>query len=153
MITIEYNNKAQIADLVLNECGNLQDDLETTLETAVLISLFTEARDEDLEIDEVGEPLLGTYKGGWWGDSFSDFPWGSKLWRLKRSVLSVTTLQRARKFAADSLEWMINDNVATSIEVESFRGGQGLLCLRISILTPGNDSPFIQLWKVKLDAL
>lgn len=152
MIRLRYpNDDTQIADLVRDDDRNLEDNDEFALETATLISLFTDRRDED-QADSVLP--ADTYLGGWWGDSYSDEPWGSKLWTLKTHVLSNTTLEKAKTFAYDALKWMIEDKVASSIEVFAERGQRrGLLLLTVSIFRPNAKSPFERLWEVNLDGI
>ena len=156
MIRIVYDNETQEGDLIRKLLNgnerNFQDDDDTALETAVTISLFTEARADENEIDSLSDISVGEYRGGWWADSFSDQNWGSKLWTLKRQVLSNTTLQRARRYAIEALNWMIDDNVASTIDVTATRQGE-LLCLQVDITRPGSDSLFSRLWEVRLNAL
>ena len=103
-------------------------DSDDGLETAVIISLFTDrrARDDD-ELPDPNNPD----KRGWWGDLVSeveDDQIGSRLWLLERSKTMPDILVKAKEYAEEALQWMILDNVAKKIEVEVERQG-----------TPGND--------------
>ena len=86
------------------------------LETAVLISLFT---------DRVANPGDTTSNGnpdprGWWGDnqpSGNTVPIGSRLWLLDRSKHTQKVLQQAQTYAQEALQWMIEDGVCARITV------------------------------------
>ena len=66
---------------------------EAGLDTAILISLFTDARVRDEEL-----PPGHTWRRGWWGDDVEDEPdsTGSKLWTLRRSKATLEVLVQAR---------------------------------------------------------
>lgn len=101
------------ADVMLAGADLLADD---GLETAVLISLFCDARADSA--DELPEP--NGKRRGWWGDQFSDARGdrtGSKLWLLWRAKRTAETLERARQYCVDALQWMIADGVAASVTV------------------------------------
>lgn len=94
---------------------------EDGLETAVLMSLFTDRRAsiEDFLPDPSNLDLHG-----WWGDQITDSPGdeiGSKLWLLSRSKTDQETLIRAESYITEALEWLIEDEVAVSTDVEVFR--------------------------------
>lgn len=106
------------------------EDLESDdgLETAVIISLFTDRRARD--DDELPDPN-NLDKRGWWGDlvaEVEDDQIGSRLWLLERSKTMPDILVKAKEYAEEALQWMILDNAAMKIEVEAERQG-----------TEGND--------------
>ncbi len=108
------------------EDGDLESD--DGLETAVIISLFTDrrARDDD-ELPDPNNPD----RRGWWGDlvaEVADDQIGSRLWLLERSKTTPDVLVKAKEYAEEALSWMIEDDVAKKIEVEVERQG-----------TEGND--------------
>lgn len=132
MIKLEYDNVTQLADIVIDEdTGNIA--IDEGLETAVLISLFTERRAsvEDLPVDELD-------RNGWWGDTYAeeagDFI-GSRLWLLRRGKATADTLGRAREYAKEALEWLIEDGIAEDVEVEAFWQGF-VLMLTVKIKRP-----------------
>jgi phage gp46-like protein len=99
------------------------------LETAVLISLFTDRRArEDDELPDLSNPD----RRGWWGDLGSPEvegdQIGSRLWLLCREKTQESVLVRAKKYTEEALSWMIEDGVAKSVIVETERQG-----------TPGTD--------------
>lgn len=83
------------------------------LETAVLISLFT---DERITEDEL--PGGEISKRGYWGDLFEDDKIGSKIWLYDRKSVSLETLTNLEKAAEAALNWLILDGVAKKIEIE-----------------------------------
>lgn len=86
---------------------------------AVVISLFTWRRAKP------DDPHEGV-RWGWWGDGLDDQPndrIGSRLWLLAREKLTLKTRNRAREYAQEALQWLLDDRVATSIVVTTERGG------------------------------
>jgi|SRR6187431_2281472 len=128
--------------------------VDESLQTRVLISLLTWARaDPD---DPIPDPAD---LKGWWGDSYPDVEGrkiGSKLWVVQNMPASAATLQLARKYAEESLDWMIEDGLADSISVDEleiqYRPGIGyVLDGRIGIQRPGDPAlAFVQIWHVTL---
>jgi|SRR5471030_222887 len=105
-ITTLWNAEQSIGDWV-EASGDLQqgDDLET----AILISLFTDRRARD------DDPFDGNDRRGWWGDSGEENPIGSRLWLLKRQKLTIATANKAEDYAKEALQWLISDGVVASI--------------------------------------
>lgn len=90
--------------------GDMDTDPQRELATAVITSIFSWARSG-------GEK-------GWWGDSWPNVAndqWGSTLWTLRREKLTQQTLNRAKQIVENSLAWMIEDQVATRVEVQVTR--------------------------------
>lgn len=128
-IALMWNSEEMTADVQV-----LGADLVTTddIETAVIISLFTDRRaPDDIELPE------GADRGGWWGDSYPDVEGdelGSLLWLLKREMQTPGTLERARKYAREALDWMIADEVARQVTVVATYPERGWMLLSIEIL-------------------
>lgn len=88
------------------------DDLtqEDTLETAVMLSLYTDRRD-----DESGDR-------GWWGDCVADHVgdrFGSRLWLLDRAKRSAQTLTLVEEYAREATAWLVEDKAAQSVTVSA----------------------------------
>ncbi|MBB4863358.1 phage gp46-like protein [Pseudomonas nitritireducens] len=83
------------------------------LATAVLISLFTDRRANDEDIPPDGSDD----RRGWWGDLDQPVPIGSRLWLLDRSKLVQDVANTARNYCLEALKWMLDDQVAASIQV------------------------------------
>ncbi|AJI81211.1 TPA: phage GP46 family protein [Yersinia enterocolitica] len=79
------------------------------LETAILISLFTDrlARSDDA--------IDGDDRRGWWGDTGSEYPIGSRLWLLRREKLTTKVALKAEDYANEALAWLLDDGVVTAI--------------------------------------
>ena len=148
-ILITWNNEKGVGDITFSD-----NDIETTegLESVTIISLFSDARaaDDDLLPDN----LRGTDKRGFWGDSTSERDSdrvGSKLWLLSRAKTQQEALDIAKKYAEDSLAWMIEEDIAARIDVLAERGGtlSGALRidLRINILRKSGEVVSLQFQK------
>lgn len=106
---------------------------------AVLISLFTWRRAND---DDV-LPTPDGSKMGWWGDSFAAVAGdriGSRLWLLIRETLTPQTIERAREYAEEALAWMIEDNLARSVEVSARRNDLHGLTLNVHLTRPSGEA-------------
>lgn len=113
-IKLIYINDTQIADIEFKDNDLVNED---GLETAVLISVFTDARAAD--DDPLPDALHGD-KRGWWGDKTLNDPndqTGSKLWLLNRSKVTNQVMRKAKRHIENALEWMKDDGIAVKIEV------------------------------------
>lgn len=91
--------------------------LDEGLETAVLVSLFVNAR---ATVEQL--PLGETSLGGFWGDVVTEVEGdatGSLLWLLQREKALDSVAVKARDYARQALQWFIDDNVASSVEVRA----------------------------------
>jgi phage gp46-like protein len=119
-IALVFDPATLTADMAL--AGN---DLATDdgVMTAVVVSLFSDARAEpgDAIPDGTSDPR------GWWADN-ADPPMGgipgrrlgSKLWLLRRAKQTTETLTLAKRYAADALQWMLDDGIATAVTVQTW---------------------------------
>lgn len=123
--------------------GDLEAD--DGLETAVAISLFTDKR---VTTEEV--PAGENSKRGWFGDLFPEVDQdkiGSKLWLLQRSKRTTETLRKFEDYCREALQWLIEDGVSGSINVEASYDTNGHLSCLIDISKPkGRTSRFSLLW-------
>ena len=134
--------------------------MDDGLVTSVLISLFSDQRAAD---DEVLPDPNSTDKRGWWGDlvipEFEGDEIGSKLWLLERASLTQETLNLAIQYAEDSLDWMIQDGIASTITVTAERQGgviDEILAMQISIQKSDGTELALNLsnlWEATIDAL
>lgn len=115
-------------------------DSDDGLETAVIVSLFSDRRahaDDALP--------SGNDRRGWWGDTYPDVAGdkiGSRLWLFSRSKQTTQTLDTARDAARDALTWLVDDGVARSIDVQAYVVRSGVLGLDIAIARA--DKPVAQ---------
>ena len=88
------------------------------LMTAVIISLFTDAgaAGDDVITDGSADPR------GWWGG-----PIGSKLWLRARVKQTPLTLALVKRDIEDALAWLIEDAVASSVDVATEWTRPGML--------------------------
>jgi phage gp46-like protein len=116
---------------------------EEGLETAVVISLFTDRRAAKTDQLPTGE----TDRRGCWQDATlealpagtRDPGIGSMLWLLQREKTMSTVLARAKQYAEQALAWMIEDRIAESITVTAERSGapgSDRMTLRVEIRRP-----------------
>jgi len=121
------------------------------LRTAVIISLFSDRRADDGSTVPAGDGDLR----GWWGDAFSSTQGdriGSRLWLLDRSTITANLSQRAQEYAKEALAWMLEDNVASKIDVSAAVVGRDRLDLTIEITQPQGDSVsfrFAHVWEAE----
>lgn len=113
------------------------------LETAVLISLFADARaTEDMipAIDRDGDLR------GYWGDVRGTAPGdstGSLLWTVRRAKQLTRTLAQVREYAEASLQWMLDDKVADSVTVATSYPLLGWMLLEVFIYRPQSSNPVV----------
>ncbi len=85
------------------------------LETAIIISLLTDARVTPAEL-----PAEHTDRRGWWGDVVDpQDPIGSKLWTLAREKTTNSVVVRAEQYATEALQWMLDDGVVSDVTVRA----------------------------------
>lgn len=129
-LRMTWSNEFGGGDLCVVGADLQADD---TLETAVLISLFTDARVREDEL-----PQGHTWARGWWGSDVGDEPdnVGSKLWTLRRSKATPELLVRARRFCIESLQWMVRDGVAVFVDVQTTYSQPGTMLIFVRIVLP-----------------
>lgn len=98
---------------------------ETTLQTAVLLSLHTDDRDPTIN------PRLEDPRG-WMGMEFLPRVQGSQLWRLQRAPLNEQTRVQAEKYAQAALAWLVDEGFASEATVTASIL-EGVLIFYISI--------------------
>lgn len=109
-VAIVWSPALGTGDIVMAGADLLGDP---TLVTAVLVSLFTDgqAADDDVIPDGSGDPR------GWWGDDYSDYPIGSKLWLRQRSKLTPDVAQAVQDDCLEALAWMQDIGLVAGIDV------------------------------------
>lgn len=130
-LMFDFFNDDMNLDLVVKS-GEIQKD--DSLKSAVLISLFTDARCEKNELP-AGENSLR----GFWGDAIFGESTGSKLWLLNRPKFTNSTLIQAKQYAEDALKWLISDGLAQNIIVDAIYNNKKQMLLNISIFKINNE--------------
>lgn len=118
-IGLKWSTSEFAADFAI-EANDLAQD--SGLETAVLLSLFTDAAYEG--------------QGGWWADAVPAVEGdktGSRLWRHARAKQTPSLASEIEQDVRDALQWMLDDKVAENIDVSAESSGAGILGISISI--------------------
>jgi phage gp46-like protein len=111
------------------------------IEAAVLVSLFTDRRAAP------DDKVLDSDRRGWWGDSYSDRPIGSRMWLLLRSKRTTETLRRARDYIIEALQWLVDDGAAARFDVLTEWTKPGVLGAQITIYrTDGRNLSLSNAW-------
>jgi phage gp46-like protein len=131
-IRTQFVNELMRGEMALEGGLLAQDD---SLETAIILSLFSDrrAKDDDELPDNSGD------RRGWWGDLVPPVEGdqtGSRLWLLRREKNTQDTLNRAREMAEEALQWIIEDGLATKIEVATEAVRREVLGLAIGVTKP-----------------
>lgn len=124
-------------DVVVDGLDLARDD---GLETAVVISLFTDRRATP---EQVPAELPQDDLRGYWGDVRPDVEGdqsGSLLWLLAREKQLPQTLSRAQQYAREALDWMLADRIATRIDVAADYVAMGWMLLTIDIYRPDGSA-------------
>ena len=89
---------------------------EKGLETAIIISLFTDRRANEDDVIPDGS----ANRRGWWADVFPDIEndnIGSRLWLLFREKDMQLVVNRAHDYVVEALQWLIDDGIAKRVDV------------------------------------
>ncbi len=108
------------------------------LETAVLISLFSDARATPDMIPE--EDQDGDLRG-YWGDLETPDSTGSLLWTIRRAKQLTRTLAEAREYCERALKWMIDDKVADRVVVTTEYPQRGWMAIQVDIYRAQSKNP------------
>ena len=130
--TTLWNIAGGYADWSLSGAGLQTGD---DLRTAVLISLFTD-RTAQLD-DEI--PDGSADPRGWWGDTGQAVPIGSRIWLLERAKQTPETLRQARDYAIEALQWLIDDKVVASFDINVEWTRRSVLGMRVVAHKPGGS--------------
>ena len=122
MIELQKDIKMFFNSLFYGEFGDVQIEdgdfiLDGGLETAVLISLFSDAR---VSPDESRDQFNGEIRG-FWAEKLIGFNLGNKVWLLDRSKLTNNVLRLSEQYNKEALQWMIDEGIAARIETVSLK--------------------------------
>lgn len=126
-------------------------DLSTDagLYSAVVISLFTDRRASAGDVP----PGCASDVRGWWGDSYPPSEGdriGSRLWLLGREKSLPDVARKAEQYAAEALQWMIDDGIVARVAVDAQIQDVRTLALSIAMARPSGDVityRFANLWE------
>lgn len=140
-----------VFDLVVQGRDVAGDD---SFGTAVLISLFTDARAQTDELPpEWQDPR------GWWADAMlaenggDARGMGSRLWLLAREKQTQSVMARAEDYARQALQWLIDDGLVAAVDVSVANPKNGILALEVEVthLSPQGVQHSTDRWTVTLD--
>lgn len=123
-------------DIALSGADLASDD---GLDTAVTLSLLLDRRAQPSDgIPDDVDPR------GWWGDTYSAISGdaiGSRLWTLQREKQLSSVARRAHDYAVEALQWLVDDGVASAVNVAATWVARGMLALDVTIERP-TQPPF-----------
>lgn len=141
-LLLKQNSDTKFFDLSIKD-GDFES--VNNFDTSIIVSLFSDKR---ADASEVGSSHL---RRGWWGDLFNDDPTfqsGSKLWLLDQARLTENILNSAIDYARNSLQWLVDDNLADNIQVTGILQENGI---RLNIVIFRGQSKvfnrFFDLWQ------
>ena len=105
------------------------------METSIIIALFT---NRGLALDQL-RTLGLEYNDGWWGDALlpqANDKTGSRLWSLNRYKVTNETLRLTEDYVKESLNFLIEDNVASQLVVNATVDGQSKVNVQIEVIRP-----------------
>lgn len=120
------------------ESGDLLSD--SGLTTSILLSLFVDGRASNDELPD-GE----TDYRGHWTDSDADRH-GSLLWTLRREKITPEVILKAKGYTEKALQWIIDDGIASAVNVTVSRAGLTGIAIKIKI-TKSADKAYSYLWE------
>jgi phage gp46-like protein len=123
--------------------GESLDDIDR----AIYTSLYSDKRVKQSEL-----PPGEHDRRGWWGDTpaLVEVPgdtWGSRLWLAQRAKLTDdpkvdgVRLVQLQRWAADALQWMIDDGMVAALEVIAERLSSTRAALQITTQRSRTDQP------------
>lgn len=117
----------------------IDGDLETgdDLETSILVALFT---DRVLPEDETPPDGSNDHRG-WWADTYTETPVGSRLWTLYRCNISSVSglLQKAKDICNEALAYLVSDSVASSVGVQTSYLAPERLGIAVTVQEPSGS--------------
>ncbi len=136
-IALIFGPGSTTADIAIDAPGLLTDK---DLTTALTVSIYTDRRaNADDNVD------LKDDKGGWFADSFNPIrndKIGSRLWLLKRAKLTNDTLVKAREYVLEATRWLVDDNIASTVNVVCEKLDIQTLGIQVTVQRPQGSQTF-----------
>lgn len=126
-LALTYNPEIGMLDISLDGADLLAED---SLASAVALSLLSDRTAQAHEVD------AGADRRGWWADAYADIAgdaFGSRLWLLGRQKQLPGVVQRARTYITEALQWLVDDGLATGLEVTAFIPRTGWLFVDVKL--------------------
>ena len=131
-VLIRWNNDIGTGGL---RVAGADIELDDGIETAVILSLFTDRR---AEADDL--PAGATDRRGSWGDALDGIERGSHLWLLEREKETPDVPVRAEAFARQALAWMVDDGILAAVAVMAEWVRDGFLGITVNSTLPSGES-------------
>lgn len=109
-------------------------DRDAGLETALLVSLFTDRRATLEQVRAAG--MDESDLRGWWGDEGEEEPIGSHVWLLGRAKVTPETMTQFREYALQAWEWLIQDGAAEAIDAVVERADLEAIRITVTVKRP-----------------
>lgn len=125
---------------------------ETTIKAALLASLMLNRRADPEDILPYGyqgkEGALTDDRQGWVGDILDTKGRlvGSKLWQLDQELATQETLQRARQYMREAVQWSIDDGYVSKLEIEDEQPTPNRFNLNLSFFMINGER-----WQLRFD--
>ena len=128
-----------------------QIEQEDGLETAIWVSLFTDARADS---SQVARP---EYRRGWPGNLVSQVEGrqlGGLLWLIDQRRLTQGTLNAAIDYARGALSWMVTDGLLLSVEVSGAIVPRYGIQLNVVLTSRSGatETKYVKLWEATINA-
>ncbi len=145
MLRLTIQSSTREGDLSADDDASLVED--DGLETAVTISLFTDAKATAEELVRAG-----LSQRGYWADAYDDasgaLNTGSKLWLLEGRTNTPSAIAEAKAYADEALAWMVDEGVASKVENEITRLDGDAIGGVTRVYRPTDSrSPYLLTWE------
>ena len=130
-------------DVVINDDKGYYDfewtdegDISTgeTLDTAILMSIFNEARATAAEVPEAER------RRGWLGNQSTEgFEQGCKAWEFEQERLTGSVLADLSVVVRNGLQWLIDENIAVSVTVGNAKIVNGAATIDVTLGRSGSE--------------
>jgi phage gp46-like protein len=119
------------------------------IQTAVILSLFTDARAPNSFIP----PDRSQDRRGSWQDYYDVTPTGSLLWTLRRAIITddTTLLNLAKTYALQSLQWLKTAGVVDTINVSTSWLNREALAISVTVTEPNSAQTNNYVWAWSLN--
>jgi phage gp46-like protein len=128
-------------DFKIDDSGDIET--EDQLDTAILVSLFTDRRANSAQI------VKPQARRGWVGDlETPEDLYGSMLWLFEQSRLTAVVASKIGSFGQACLQWMLRDSIATEVSARAIVRAQRV-DLKIDIKKPNSpaEAHVFALWE------
>lgn len=128
-------------DIQLNDDGDIFT--ADSFDTALIMSLFCERRATASEVP------VAQLRRGWIGNESDQdgFEIGSKLWLYEQSRITRTLIQEIVSATRNGLQWLVDYNLATSVDVSAKLQNNNIL-IEVIITRPNSkvDYRYFEFW-------